>query len=281
MADSPPSTPSLPPGTPTDPAPIAPMKVSKPRRISVVWLAPVFAALAVGYLAFDVLSRRGPMISVTFNNAQGIIERKTPLKFEGVDVGMVEDLDVDFATGAITFHVRLHADAAAIAREGSQFWIQNPEISLLGVNALDTLISGPYVACLAGQGASATTFQGRSQSPPPLLYRPGLRISLRADELGSLEAGSVVLYRGLNVGIGGIRRPVRERGSTATGPICLSNTLYASLVRPDSSFWEVSGRAAECGFETGPCLGHAEPPPGPDRCGGLPIPHREPRRTSG
>ena len=213
--------------------------MSKPRRISVIWLAPVLAALAVGYLAYDVLSQRGPMITITFKDAQGVVARKTPLKFEGVEVGVVEDLDVDFTTGAIHFHVRLHADAAAIARAGSQFWIQNPEISVRGVHALDTLISGPYVACVAGQGDVATTFQGLERSPPDPVHRPGLRVSLHADVLGALGPGSAVLYRGLTVGT--VERVgLSDDKQQATVELFIEHA-YASLVRANSTFWEVSG----------------------------------------
>ena len=233
----------------TAPAPLPTLKVTKPRRLSIIWLAPVFAALAVGYLVYDVLSERGPMIYVTFSNAQGVIERKTPLKFEGVEVGVIEDLDVDFATGAITFHIRLRADSAAIAREGSQFWIQNPKISLTGVRDLDTLISGPYVACLAGRGKSATRFKGLSNSPPALVYRPGLRVSLHADELGAVEIGSAVLYRGLNVGT------VEQVGLSEDRQQVTLNLFiehaYASLVRSDTAFWEVSGLQVDVDLDRG------------------------------
>ena len=255
------------------------MKVSRPRRISVIWLAPVFAALAVGYLVYDILSQRGPMIYVTFSDAQGVIERKTPLKFEGVEVGKVEDLDVDFDTGAITFHIRLDADAAAVARDGSQFWIQNPKIGLLGVEDLDTLISGPYVSCLTGDGDPTTKFQGLNQNPPPLVSRPGLRVSLRADELGALEVGSAVLYRGLNVGT--VERVgLSENAEQATIDLFIEHN-YSSLVRPDSSFWEVSGLQLNVDLKPGTHSGHAEPAPGLDRRGGFSIARRRHRRSAG
>jgi paraquat-inducible protein B len=221
--------------------------VTKKRRLSAVWIAPVLAAFAVGYMVYDGLRSRGPMISITFENAEGIVAGKSPLKFEGVQIGTVEGVEADLRTGRLTLRSRLDASARELAVEGSQFWIQTPEIGLSGVASLDTLISGPYIACLTGTGAPATEFEGLAKRPPTPASRPGLRLSLRADVVVALRPGSPVLCRGVAVGtVDRIDLPAAEDHVVVDVFI---DEDHASLVRGDSAFWEVSG--VKMGFDPG------------------------------
>ena len=130
---------------PSAPSDTPQMIVTRKKRFSIVWVAPIIAILAVAYMVYDGLSQRGPMLTLYFHDAEGIVAGKSALKFEGVEVGVVESVSVDVSTGRVTLRGRLDASAAAIASQGSQFWIQNPEIGLAGIASLDTLISGPYV----------------------------------------------------------------------------------------------------------------------------------------
>lgn len=217
--------------------------VSKKRRLSAVWIAPVLAALAIGYMVFDALRSRGPMITITFDDAEGIVEGKSPLKFEGVVVGTVEAVEADLATGSVTLRSRLEASARGLATSGSQFWIQNPEIGVGGISSLDTLISGPYVACLPGSGAPDTEFEGLAQRPPIPASRPGLRLSLLAEVVRELHPGSPVLYRGVPVGAVDAVALAAADGRVIVDVFIEEE--HASLVQNDSYFWEVSGVQAD------------------------------------
>jgi ABC-type transporter Mla subunit MlaD len=221
--------------------------VSRKRRISLVWIAPVLAAVAVGYMVHDALRNRGPMITIVFDNAEGIVAGKTPIKFEGVQVGTVKTVAVDVATGTVTLQSRLDASAHGLAAEGSQFWIQTPQIGASGISSLDTLISGPYVACLAGDGARRTEFEGLPDRPPVPDSRPGLRISLHTEVVRDLRLGSPVLYRGITVGAVDAITLRAADGRVVVDAFV--DKQYASLVQPDTVFWEVSGLQA--GYEIG------------------------------
>lgn len=221
--------------------------VTRKRGLSAVWIAPVLAALAVGYMVYDTISSRGPMITITFENAEGIVAGQSALKFEGVRVGTVEEVTADLRTGRVTLRSRLDASAAGLAVEGSQFWIQNPEIGLSGIASLDTLISGPYVASFAGTGRPVTAFEGMAERPPMPDSRPGLRLSLRAEVVVALRPGSPVLFRGIRVGM------VDQIALAAADEHVLVDVFidqdHASLVRSESSFWEISG--VTMGFDPG------------------------------
>jgi ABC-type transporter Mla subunit MlaD len=230
------------PGTP--PAnPAASVTVSRRRRLSAVWIAPVLAAVAVGYLVYDSLRSRGPLITLRFHDAEGIVPGKSPLKVEGVRVGTVRDVEIDLATGVVSLTGRLDASARDLAVEGSRFWIQNPVIGPGGINSLDTLISGPYVACIPGSGAERLEFEGLAERPPVPDSRPGLRVTLRAEVVRQLRAGSPVLYRGVRVGLVDAIR-IGQPGEPVSVDLFIEDE-HAGLVRSDSLFWEVAGMRVE------------------------------------
>lgn len=228
---------------PSQPGEVPMVLVSRKGRLSAVWIAPVLAALAIGYMAYDALSTRGPMITIIFDEAEGIVEGKSALKYEGVEIGRIESVKVDVATGSVTLQGRLDASASGLAVDGSRFWIQNPEIGVSGISSLDTLISGPYVACLPGDGVSKLVFKGLPNRPPVPASRPGLRISLIAEVVRELQPGSPVLYRGLEVGA--IDAVSLDAAGKSVVVDAFIDKDFAFLVRPDSTFWEVSGLQAD------------------------------------
>jgi paraquat-inducible protein B len=213
--------------------------VTRRRRLSPVWIVPILAAFAVGYMIYDGLRHRGPMITITFHDAEGVVAGKSPLKFEGVRVGMVEEVSADVTTGIITLRARLERSARELAAEGSQFWIQQPEIGVGGVMSLDTLISGPYVACLPGTGGFETTFAGLAARPPVPLSELGLRVALRAEVIGAVRPGSPVFYRGVEVGaVDAVE--IADDGTHVLVEVFIREDA-APLVGEDAFFWELSG----------------------------------------
>jgi paraquat-inducible protein B len=62
------------------------------RRISAVWLVPLLALILALAVAWRTYSERGPMIEILFDDASGIEEGQTSLRFRNVNVGLVEDL---------------------------------------------------------------------------------------------------------------------------------------------------------------------------------------------
>ena len=61
------------------PAP-AEAKVSKNQSISIVWIVPLVALILAGWLVFKALTEKGPEITITFKNAQGLEAGTTRIK---------------------------------------------------------------------------------------------------------------------------------------------------------------------------------------------------------
>src|SRR5882757_5403037 len=62
-------------------------------RVSIVWLIPTIAALAAAWLAWQALAARGPTITITFSNAEGLEAGKTKVEHNNVELGLVQSLE--------------------------------------------------------------------------------------------------------------------------------------------------------------------------------------------
>jgi len=56
-------------------------------RISPFWLLPFIALLIAGSLVYNNWQQRGVEITIDFQSAAGIVAGRTPIRYQGVDVG--------------------------------------------------------------------------------------------------------------------------------------------------------------------------------------------------
>ena len=65
----------------------------KPRKRwlpSLIWLVPLLSALIGVALVVKSVTDKGPVVTVTFNNAEGIEAGKTKVKYKDVEIGVVQ-----------------------------------------------------------------------------------------------------------------------------------------------------------------------------------------------
>ena len=94
----------------------------------------------------------------------------------------------------------IKSDLGDSLREGTQFWLVTPKASLAGVSGLDALVGGNYIGMMPGSGKEQTHFTALDTQPKYRLNTGELMIHLHADDLGSLNSGSLVYYRKIPVG---------------------------------------------------------------------------------
>ncbi len=161
---------------------------------------PLAAASVAGWLGWKTLSERGPSITITFENADGIEAGRTRVMHKNVALGVVEAVDFTSDLSQVVVSARMNRTASSHLTEGTRFWVVRPHLSLGGVSGLNTLVSGPYIEMEPEPGEAASEFVGLET--PPLLHStaPGRRFTLLADRLASLSQGSPVYFRGVQVG---------------------------------------------------------------------------------
>ena len=122
-----------------------------------------------------------------------------------MNVGTVKSIGFNEDRSKVVVTAEL-AEVSDLARDGTNFWVVKPRLDVSGVSGLGTLLSGAYIGvdAIEGKGkaskATKLTLEGLEIPPAVTHDRTGKRFKLKADNLGSLDVGSPVYYRRINVG---------------------------------------------------------------------------------
>jgi paraquat-inducible protein B len=212
----------------------------KRRRLSVVWIIPILAAVVAVGIAVERFLSQGPTITIVFKSAEGIEAGKTFLKYKDVNIGQVSTvkLSEDFTKVVVT--AKIDKSAEGLIVEDAKFWIEQPRVSLSGISGIGTLLSGNFIALEVGKSdEKRRDFIGLDVPPAITLDQPGRQYVLQADELGSVGIGSPLYYRRLNVGQV-IGYDLAEDGRSVTIKVFV-NAPYDKYVTTATRFWQASG----------------------------------------
>ena len=224
-------------GQEADAVPEAEVRTS--RGISIVWLVPLVAAVIGIWLAYTTLQERGPTITITFDDAEGLEAGKTKIKFKDVEVGTVESVRISEDLKHIVVTAEMVKDAEAYLTEGTRFWVVSPRLGAGGVSGLGTLLSGVYIGVDPKPGAAATSFVGLTEPPLITSDTPGRQYMLRATTRGSIARGSSVYFRGIEVGQV-VDYALADDNQSLDIQVFVQ-APHDQLVQNDSRFWNASG----------------------------------------
>ncbi|TMH30059.1 MAG: MCE family protein [Betaproteobacteria bacterium] len=210
------------------------------RSFPLVWVVPA-VALAIGaWLAVSSWLDHGPVVEIHFGTAEGLQAGKTRIKYKDVDVGHIGaiSLAADLTGVVATAHLSKGADKLLV--EDTRFWVVRPRISGSTVSGLQTLLSGTYVAVDVGKSTQRRRlFIGLEQPPAFTTDAPGRQLALRSEDIGSLDIGSPVYYRRLQVGQ--VAAYALEGDGKAVKVTVFVNAPYDRFVTAASRFWHASG----------------------------------------
>lgn len=209
-------------------------------RISLVWLVPAVAALIGLSMLLHTWLSAGPEITIAFRTATGLEAGKTPVKYKDVTVGAVSDIALSDDGSHVIVTVSLAKSSASLTRKDTRFWVVRPRIGIGGVSGVDTLLSGAYIAVDAGTAKeSARSFTGLETPPTVISGTPGKSFILHTEDLGSLDIGSPIYYRRIQVGRVTAYK-LDEDGKRVNVQIFI-NAPYDRFVTADTRFWNASG----------------------------------------
>lgn len=215
--------------------------VVRRRRLSWIWLIPLASVLIGGGLLWTTLARRGPLIQITFDNAEGLQAGQSQVKYKDVQMGTVESFDLTPDRKRVVMSVRMTAKAEGLVTEGAQFWIAKPRVYAGDITGLNTILSGSYVAMQPGEAGKPAqrSFNGLSDPPALLPDAPGRQFRLTASRLGAVKLGTPVFFRDLEVGrVTGW--DLGDMAENVTLHVFIS-APYDKWVHRDSRFWNSSG----------------------------------------
>ena len=208
---------------------------------SAIWILPLIALIIGGWLGWRAYSETGINIQVRYQSGVGIDGKNCVLVYKGMPVGKVKilALDEDGPSKGVIATVEMDKDVEQYLRANTRFWLVKPSVSLAGITGLETLVSGNYIAVSPSDGEPVRKFKALSQEPPLSDERPGLHLTLKAERLGSLNRGSPVFYKQIQVGQ--IKSYVLSEDQTTVEVKVFIEPTYADLVRKHTRFWNASG----------------------------------------
>jgi len=175
--------------------------VQTKRSFSIIWVVPIIALLIGGWLTFKAMSEKGPVITITFETAEGLEAGKTMIKFKDVEVGKVTDIALNDDRSSVVVSAEMSTDSKPYLTDKTQFWVVRATVAAGKVSGLGTLLSGAYIGVNPStEGEKTEHFTGLEKPPLVTAGMPGRHFILQSKELGSLDRGSPVYYRGIKVG---------------------------------------------------------------------------------
>lgn len=213
--------------------------VDERRRVSLVWLIPLVAVLSAVWLGYRAYVDQGPLVSISFQTAEGMEAGKTRVRFKDVDIGVVEAIELTPDLSGVQVRARLAHHVADLLNDKTRFWVVRPRLSRGQVSGLETLLGGTYIgADLALEGDPRQTFDGLESPPIVTATEPGKIFNLHADALNSLAEGTPVQYRGIEVGRVVAYQLRDEQGVQVQ---VFVHAPHDEQVGANTRFWNVSG----------------------------------------
>jgi paraquat-inducible protein B len=220
-----------------------PEAVVRPERkwpMLVVWLVPVIAILFGAWVGLQALRERGSTITISFKTGEGIEARKTKIKYKNVDIGEVRTVTLSEDRSRVIVTAQITREAENLLVEDTRFWVVRPRISAGSVTGLGTLLAGSHIGMDAGRSAvTSRDFVGLEQ---PAIFTADLQgrpFMLRGEDLGSLDIGSPIYFRHIEVGQV-VGYDLDQDGKGVTVKVFI-NAPYDKHVNPNIRFWYADG----------------------------------------
>ena len=209
-------------------------------RLQLVWLVPIVAVLIGGWLAVKAVIEQGPTITISFKTGEGLEAGKTKIKFKNVDIGVVKSVVLSADHKRVLATADITKDATSLLVENTRFWVVRPRISGGTVSGLNTLLSGSFIGTDVGDSKAVRhDFTGLETPPVFTSDEPGRTFVLKGADMGSIDVGTPVFFRRLQVGqIVSYTLDSDGRGVTVRAFV---NAPYDRFVNADSRFWHASG----------------------------------------
>jgi paraquat-inducible protein B len=171
------------------------------RSVGWIWAVPIAAAAVVLFLLVRSLSHRGITVTVTFDEASGMVAASTKVLYRDLEVGTVNSLALSPDGKHVIAHLDLDKRMREYLRSGTKFYLQGAHPSLADLSSLTAVVSGPSIVLVPGKGAPQEHFVGIANSPPEALEVAVPYQVTFAGDVGGMQPGSAVVLLGFTVGV--------------------------------------------------------------------------------
>ncbi len=225
---------------PLPPVPESRAVARKRTRLSLVWIVPIVAALAGVWVAVTRILGEGPTITIGFASAEGLEAGKTKIDYNGVVIGTLMAIRLSDDHRSVITTAQMAPKTEDFFVENTKFWVVRPRISGASVTGLGTLISGAYIGMEIGDSKKKQRdFEGLDAPPVVTVDDPGRFFMLKTPDLGSLDTGTPIFFRRLQVGR--VASYVLDQDGQSFTVKAFVQAPYDQYVNPNTRFWHASG----------------------------------------
>lgn len=212
----------------------------KQHRPSLVWIVPIVAALAGAWVAVTRILAEGPTITIGFRSAEGLEAGKTKVRYNGVEVGTMTAIRLSDDHESVVATVRMEPKTESFLVTDTRFWVVRPRVSGTSISGLGTLLSGAYVRMDIGQARDRQRAFVALEAPPVVMRDvPGRYFVLKTPDLGSLDVGTPIFFRRLQVGE--VTAYELDPDGMTLSVKAFVQAPYDRYVTADTRFWHASG----------------------------------------
>jgi paraquat-inducible protein B len=216
------------------------VEVSQRSGISVFWIIPLVALVIGAWLTIQAYLDKGPLVTLYFKAATGVVANKTKVRIRDVEIGEVESVVLSDDFEGAVIKVRLTKESESMLVEGTRFWIESPRVTAGEVRGLQTLLSGVFIGIDPAKGGkSKKEFIGLDEPPFIVDENEGSYYVLLSDRRHSLNVGSPVTYRGMDAGQV-VSYKMNDDGTKVVAKIFIDKP-YDKYVNLNTRFWQSSG----------------------------------------
>jgi len=211
----------------------------KRTRLSLVWFIPILAAVVGAWVAVTRVLSEGPKISIVMKSAEGLEAGKTKIHYNGVDIGTVSTIELSKDHQHVILTAQMVPKTEGFLVDDTKFWVVRPRISGANVTGLGTLISGAYIGVEIGSSKEDRRDFAALETPPVITGEVGRFFILKTPDLGSLDSGTPIYFRRLQVGQVS-SYALDQDGKNLTVKVFVQ-APYDQYVNPNTRFWHASG----------------------------------------
>jgi paraquat-inducible protein B len=186
------------------------------------------------YSSYEKARHNGMQICLNSKQSYSI-SPGTPVNYQGVRVGDVTTVSPDFKTHQVNICADIYPNyVTQIARKQSYFWVASVGNKLTELKNIKSVFS-QSIEVFPGNGTQSKQFTLNIHPYIP----SGLKLILQSNARDSIDTGTAITYRGIQVGqVSNIRL-----GDLADRVIITANIRpkYAYLIRKNTVFWNQSG----------------------------------------
>jgi len=167
------------------------------------------------------------------------INTNTRVLHRGEEIGAIHNIEVQGDKSKL--YLGLLPEYKSILREGTQFWLAKPNLSLSGATDTDALLGGSYITFNLNKENKVVKTDFVLLTTPPAKHASasGLQLSLLTDSANVASAGSSVSYRG--VVVGQVDNVALDKAADKVRINITIDDQHKSLIKADTRFYNASG----------------------------------------